>query len=140
MLASTVQFSNNDPKPTPHHHPPRGKPSQQFDSRPAQRKKQTKKGPHGPSLARPLRTQQRTYGSPPITSPFQLTPTKEWATTTPKGRSSHVVLDTHDKQIPELVSVPPTSTTTERTPAYGPEPLRTPVQQDARASCSLERR
>jgi len=120
MLASTVQFSNNDRQPllinpanteqTQHReHPTDAETEMARERNTLQRDK--------PFFARPLRTQQRTYGSPPITSPFQLTPTKEWATTTPKDRSSHVVLDTHDKQTTELVSVPPVSTTAEQSSA-----------------------
>ena len=81
MLASTVQFSNNNPKPTNTTTHPQGKPSEQFDDKASPEKETNNKEanlPAHPLYARPLRTQQRTYGSPPTTSPFQLTPTKEW--------------------------------------------------------------
>jgi hypothetical protein len=117
MLASTVQFSNNNPNTNPT--PPLTQQGQ-FDSRPARRKKQTRSVET--PLARPLRTQQRTYDPPPTSNPFQLTPTKEWTTNTPQGTGDHVVLDITDQRSTELVSVPPMSSTAERTSTRGPEP------------------
>jgi hypothetical protein len=90
MLASTVQFSNNNPNTNPT--PPLTHKGSLAAGRPGERN--TQKGNLiGPLHARPLRTQQRTYGSSPTSNPFQLTPTKEWTTTTPKGTGNHVVLD-----------------------------------------------
>ena len=98
MLASTVQFSNNNRNQphTPRQHRTQAGSSSDSKCRPGERNKQQRSEPHGPlPYARPLRTQQRTYSSPPTTSPFQLTPTKEW-TTALRRSTDHVVLDTDD--------------------------------------------
>ena len=80
MLASTVQFSNNNRNPHPTAPANTGKPAGPETSEGPRKKQTTRERTNlGPlPYARPLRTQQRTYGSPPITSPFQLTPIKEW--------------------------------------------------------------
>ena len=85
MLASTVQFSNNNPTPTNTTTHPRRSPKQ-FDSRPARRKKQTTgSNPHRSlPYARPLRTQQRTYSSSPTTQPVPTHPNKGMDNTWPR--------------------------------------------------------
>ena len=90
MLASTVQFSNNNPKPTnTTTHPERS--PKQFDGKAGPEKETNKKGNlTAPPYARPLRTQQRTYDSPPTTQPV---PTHPNQGADPFLRTDHVVLD-----------------------------------------------
>jgi hypothetical protein len=89
MLASTVQFSNNNRNPHPHAPANTDKRLMRKQVKARERNKQQGSEPSGPlPYARPLRTQQRTYSSSPTNNPFQLTPTKEWTTTTPKGAAA----------------------------------------------------
>ena len=118
MLASTVQFSNNNPNtnPTP---PPTHK--GRFGGRPARRKKHAQKCRNTPSPVLSGPNSVPTIPRPPTArsnSPQQ----RNGPPTPAKGTGDHVVLDTTDQRSTELVSVPPMSSTAERTSTRGPEP------------------
>ena len=96
MLASTVQFSNNNRRPlhTPRQNPPPAEPNKQTqqerngtETEMAPRKNKQRDARRHPT-ARPLRTQQRTYNRPPSPNPFQHTPTKEPTPTTRRRKKS----------------------------------------------------
>ena len=100
MLASTVQFSNNNRNPHPTLPPTPARRLVQKQVKAQRRNKQQESRPTGPlPHARPLRTQQRTYSHSPTHNPFQLTPTKRWTTTTPQKepprsrRTRHCVIN-----------------------------------------------
>ena len=122
MLASTVQFSNNNPNtnPTP---PPTHK--GRFGGRPARRKKHATRertnSAHSPMpvLSGPNSVPTALHPSPARSnSPQQ----RNGPPTPAKGTGDHVVLDTTDQRSTELVSVPPMSSTAVRTSTRGPEP------------------
>jgi hypothetical protein len=125
MLASTVQFSNNNPPPS-HHDPTRPRPSTTngrsiersgIRNGPDREKSPTPQPRQSPSSrqitgwARSLRTQQRAYDHPTVPDPAPHPPPEE-------GR---VVLGAGQRPAAELVSVPPSSTTphTRRPPTTG---------------------
>jgi hypothetical protein len=129
MLASTVQFSNNNPTPTnTTTHP--GRSPKQFGGKAGpeketnNRKQPSQVTPPCPSSQDPTAyLQPLAHHTARSNSPQQ----RNGPPQPQRIDSSHVVLDTHDKQIPELVSVPPVSSTAERTPARGPEPSMHPA-------------
>src|SRR5207342_361663 len=144
MLASTVQFSNNNRNhsypipPTPNK--PKGN-SRLMRKQEWPEKETRNKGnlpaPPMPVLSGPNSVPTALHPSPARSnSPQQ----RNGPPQPQRINGGHVVLDTRDKQIPELVSVPPVSSTAERTSARGPEPFMDLCKQQARASCSLERR
>src|SRR5215207_766044 len=94
MLASTVQFSNNNRNPHPTIPATTGTPAGPETSEGPRKNKQEETVP-GPLPARPLRTQQRTYSHPTINQPVPTHPNKGMDhPPTPKSRrNDHVVLD-----------------------------------------------
>ena len=118
MLASTVQFSNNNRNPHPTAPANTGKPAGPETSEGPRKKQTTRERTFRPTPPCPSSQDPTAYlRLSTHHQPVPTHPNKGMGHHKPQRiNSGHVVLDTRDKQIPELVSVPPVSSTTGHSP------------------------